>query len=351
VIFPERYEPTGLSSGGGMGDIIQCIDKHLGRHVIFKLLKHGEDERRLIDEQKALIQVRSKHVVQLFDVTTVQTKHGPKSALVLENIDGTELVLNDYYPDEKYLKIVWQIACGLNEIHAAKIIHRDIKANNILIDADGVVKILDFGLARTHGLGAETLSVIGTPGYMAPELWKVEETISFDHAVDTYAFGVTALALISSSLPPELSSRPPQPVNPSSVRAILAGLPDDVIAILIQCLNYTPSDRPLMSTVEETFRRHLLNGQHRALLVMNGNTHEINKASPGANITCGALGSIQIRYDGTSFKVTSISGNILVNNNAITTGYLLPACCVITFASGSSRKFMTFDVSNPEVTA
>lgn len=100
----------------------------------------------------------------------------------------------NYNPSESHsekLKKLWQIACGLSDIHSAKIIHRDIKPNNIRVDENKIVKILDFGLARSSGTEAFTHSVIGTLGYMAPELWKRKTLVSikklmFMHMVSSF---------------------------------------------------------------------------------------------------------------------------------------------------------------------
>lgn len=350
MIIPKRYQPTGMTTGGGMGDIILCTDCHLNRQVVLKILKDGEEDRRLIDEQKALIKVRSKHVVQLYDVVGVTTSSGEKTALVLEYIHGSDLTSSSFSPDISYLKTMWQISCGLAEIHKEGVIHRDIKTNNIRVDVDEVVKILDFGLARSEGLEAQTVGIIGTPGYMAPELWKGSK-ISFDKAIDVYAFGITALALINAKIPSELLSRPPTQLNKGGVIPILTGIPSDVVEIIEKCLSYTSKERPCMAEVEEILRRHVLRGRHRALLVLDSNTHEINTKNPKAKVTVGALGSLTINYDGIYFAISSLSGSVSVNNKPVVVGDRLPACCVITFGIGTSRRFVTFDVSNPEVTA
>jgi len=345
-----RYQPTGTPTGGGMGDIIQCTDNHLNRPVVLKMLQDGEEDRRLLDEQKALIKVRSKHVVQLYDVIKVTTPSGAKTALVLEHINGSDLTPSSFSPNTAYLKTIWQISCGLVEIHSEGIIHRDIKPNNIRVNVDGVVKILDFGLARPKGLEARTVSIIGTPGYMAPELWG-KSTISFDQAIDVYAFGVTALALITENVPSELLQRPPASINNGVLPTLLAGVPHDVIEVIEKCLSYTSADRPCMTDVEETIRRHLLRGRHRALLILGSKTHEINTTSPQATVNVGTLGSMGIAYDGVYFTISSLSGQVSVNNKVQVIGGELPACCVMTFGTGRDRKFVTFDVSNPEVTA
>lgn len=349
MILPVRYQLTGASSGGGMGDILECTDTHLERRVVLKILKDGVESRRLLDEQKALIKLRSKHVIQLYDVITIQENSVSKTALVLEHIEGTDLGPGAITPGEKHLNTLWQIACGLVDIHRESVIHRDIKPNNIRVDTTGVIKILDFGLARCTGTEAKTLSIIGTLGYMAPELWK-NTSVSFDQSIDVYAFGVMALTLINAPIPNELCQQPPKSLPAGALNGIFSGMPTDVVTIIEKCLSYDPSHRPTMGNVEPILRRHLLYNKHRALLVLGGNTHEINAATPSVNVKSGTIGVIGINYNGVKFIVSSLSGSVFVNNKVIDIGDDLPECCVITFGlKYGPRSFATFDVSYPEV--
>ncbi|WP_208604732.1 protein kinase domain-containing protein, partial [Pseudomonas lactis] len=112
-------------------------------------------------------------------VTTILPEGGavsPQPAIVLEFINGETLSSASFSADTNYLHLIWQISCGLADIHSHEIIHRDIKPGNIKIDGEGVVKILDFGLSRNNA-AAETRSIIGTPVFMAPELWG-DQTIA-----------------------------------------------------------------------------------------------------------------------------------------------------------------------------
>jgi hypothetical protein len=121
-----RYEPTGATAGGGgMGEIVECVDSHLQRRVIIKRLQVGVEERRLIDEHKALAKVRSKHVVQLYDV--IELTDRKKKAIVMEFIEGENLHVGSFKAGRKYLNVLWQIASGLRDIHEVGVIHRDIK--------------------------------------------------------------------------------------------------------------------------------------------------------------------------------------------------------------------------------
>lgn len=349
MIVPSRYSATGNSVVGGMGEVHACTDEHLNRKVVFKVLKHGEESRRLLDEQKALLQLRSKHVVQLYDVVEVVDDGLTKRALVLEYIEGQTLGFHSFDIGFDFVELLWQIACGLAAIHEVGIIHRDIKPSNIILSLGGVAKILDFGLSRNAGVDAHTISAIGTPLFMAPELWS-RDAVSFDQSVDVYAYAITALMLLKErKLPAELFAYPPKPLIPHSLSESLVGLPPDIVDLLERCLECTPEKRPVMHDVECILRKHLLFNKHRALLVVDESIHELHVGAAVANIIINPDVAISIRYDGMIFVVSSLLGPIYINNIPAVVGMELPGCCVITIVLGRTRKFVTFDVSNPEV--
>ena len=344
----DRYEPTGAISAGGMGEIIECFDLHLQRRVIIKRLQVGIQERRLIDEQKALARLRSKHVIQLYDIIELTDRRKPEKAIVIEFIDGENLEVNFFKPDRAYLNVLWQIACGLKDIHEGGVIHRDIKPSNIRVDNEGIIKIIDFGLARSGG-DAKTRSIIGTPVFMAPELWS-DRTVSFDQSIDVYAFGATALALLTKNPPKELAHQPPQAVSLTALKSSLHGLQTEIVALIHNCLRSDPNRRPTMAAVQARLARHLLENEHRALVVMDGKAHHLNRENRKITLNAGTVGSLTIEYDGFDFKISNASGAVSLNNTAARAGSIVPGCCVITFGgAGQNRRFVTFDVSHPEV--
>lgn len=210
--LPTRYMPDGSRGSGGFGEVVFCKDLHLERMVAIKTIKELSELDRLKDEIAALMKMRSKHVVQVFDIINGQNS---TFAIVMEYIDGTDLFNLDFKTLNPLtlLKLLWQLASGISDIHASGVIHRDIKPNNMKLDKEGVLKIFDFGLARNSGNDARTVGFKGTPGFAAPEQFAFDE-VNFLPAVDVYAFGVSALFLATQDLPLELKASFPPKVVP-----------------------------------------------------------------------------------------------------------------------------------------
>ena len=347
-----RYIPIG-SSKGGLGEVVFCNDKNLDRKVV---IKFGDQRHRLLDELTALQRIRSKHVVEIFDV--VNDEANSRTGVVEEFVDGEELTskLGSIQPDE-FLNLLYQLASGLADIHAVEIVHRDIKPSNVLVDSDSILKIIDFNLARLVD-DARTAGFVGTRGYAAPELYAGEQ-VEFDAKVDVYALGVTAWALLhGSSLPRQLLERPPAAADwkvatggfSAQVDAIDAGL----ASLLDGCISDDPEQRPSVAQVRDRAKSLLLQGKHRALFVMQGRqVFELHKDNPRVRISHPSLGSLSVGYDGLGFTVVQVEGEVWANNIPLSTGTALPDCCVVAFGGrglpASQRTFVTIDVAHPEV--
>ncbi len=312
---------------------------------MLKTVQRQLDLPRLMDERKALLKLRSKHVVQLLDVVTFHWQGQDVTCLVLEHIEGIDLRV-DYTPGPEYQKALWQVASGLAEIHAAGVIHRDIKPDNIRVDANGLIKIIDFGLAREVGRDDRTRSIIGTGGYMAPELYG-DSTISFSTAIDVYAFGQTARAMLGFALP----TTPPSAVPAGTIAQQNPALGSEVAALVEAAVDGQPANRPTMAAIARELGRGLLRDRHRARIIDGaGRAYELHSGHRNATIHSGQ-GSITIRYDGLRFGITALTGSVYINNRAMAVGDEMAASCVITLgdAAAGRRTFLTFDVSNPEV--
>lgn len=339
----DRYEPTGNAKWGGMGEVHECNDLHLNRKVMMKRVKRSSDANRLVDEYKSLLKIRSKHVVELLDIVKFDYLGSEEAGLIIEYIDGSPLYEGMYQYGADYLRAIWQICSGLTEIHEAGIIHRDIKPDNILFDSLQVVKILDFGLAREFGKDDRTKSIIGTPGFMAPELFS-DKTISFTYAVDMYAFGLTAFSLL----------RPLSEVNEcillDEVDNLFNALDRQLGGTIRQCLHNNPSERPRAQDVRDQISRKLTYNTHRAKIINGNDVSEINANSPASTIKT-PVGSIKIHYDGDRFYCHEVEGSVTINNRAVRSGDAISSNCLIMFGSygSSGRAFLPFNVSIPEV--
>lgn len=354
ALIDGRYEPTGDVAAGGMSYVFECKDTHLDRRVVIKRLQSGQEARRLLDEQKALLKMRSKHVVQMYDLVKLPPPQKESLGIVLEYIAGSELEYGGFSPEGRdYLRILWQIACGVRDIHKAGVIHRDLKPNNMRIDPEGTLKIFDFGLARNAGNAAVTIGKIGTRAFMAPELWR-DGTTSFDQSIDVYAFGVTALALAVPGLEAVnkyIGPDTPVPFPSGLIAEKFLSMPAHLPPLLERCLDHNCRERPTMEIVVAHLEKHLLQGRHRALLTLLDRVLELNNDKRTVILRLGQA-SIQISYDGFNFRISAFSGTILVNNILAQIGQTLPTSCVIGITDGSFRmQFYPFDVSNPEVLA
>ncbi|MGK0270981.1 MAG: serine/threonine protein kinase [Cocleimonas sp.] len=349
--LPPRYAHSGSSKSGGMGDVIFCTDTQLQRPVAIKTMQQIEDMERLEDEIAALTQLRSKHVVQVFDI--IKCDDG-SFGIVMEFIDGDDLfdIGKLIHAPTDLLKFLWQIASGIADVHATGIIHRDIKPNNMKLDREGIVKIFDFGLARNSGDDAKTVGFKGTIGFAAPEQYTNEE-LTFTSAIDVYAFGIMALYLATNDISKPLLKRPPDrlPAN-SFLCPLLKDFPI-LIDMFEKCLSHTPEDRPCMSHVRDQISKYLLFNKHQAIAVLGSNTYLLNHTSRSIQLNLGIIGSFKLNYDGLDFALKNVIGEVYVNNMLVTSDRVIPGACVVALGAahrGSTRKYITFDISNPEVT-
>lgn len=345
MLIANRYEPTGDMRWGGMSEVHTCVDHHLRRKVMLKRVKNVRDTGRLLDEQKALLSLRSSHVVELLDIVTYDYAGTSESGLILEFIEGSDLQEGSCELNRDYIFTLWQIASGLSDIHGSGVIHRDIKPSNIRRDAEGILKIIDFGLSRQIGIDDHTRSVAGSFGYMAPELGAAGG-VSFTKAVDVYAFGMTALSLLK----PIAQHGNTSPI--AMVDEILTTADPEIKKLIRQCLSSNPSERPDSAYIKSVLASTLTYGQHRGLINVAGAITEINSAKPTASIKAGEH-SLSVGYDGQSFRIVAFTGSVTVNNRAAQIDAPLDRSCLITFGTlnSVSRAFLTFDVVIPEVRA
>lgn len=307
ILVPERYLPTGQVLRGGMGAVLICKDTNLERDVAIKFIQDVEDRRRLFDEISALQKIRSKHVVQIFDVFVNEVNRD--IGIIQEYVPGDDL---SNYADQKnlsvqeYLKILYQIISGISDIHSQGLIHRDIKPNNMKVDQANIIKIFDFGLARFSGQNDSTVGFQGTLGFSAPELYR-SGSVFFTQAIDVYSFGVTAWYLSGEKLPEGLLKTPLDLKNLPSFSSWGLTLPGNIAKILDQTLSEEPDNRPSSSEIRDLIGNFLSFGKHRGLLVAGRQQYILEKVNTTIKLDVKKYGSIHIKYNGLEFLVDFVN--------------------------------------------
>ena len=215
----DRYIVEAVLGEGGMGRVYRALDPRLKRRVALKVLladradPNGQTagSARMLREARAAAAFNHPNVVAIYDVGEVDGS----PFIAMELVGGN--TLRTYVGDpglDVATRVAWllDVARGLGAAHRSGLVHRDIKPDNVMVTTDGVVKILDFGIARRSdglvdgeapgpgGLPTATPSnvVVGTPQYMAPEQIRGEP---LDGRADQFAWGVLAYELLSGRIP------------------------------------------------------------------------------------------------------------------------------------------------------
>ncbi|MFZ1326636.1 MAG: serine/threonine-protein kinase [Candidatus Contendobacter sp.] len=250
-----RYRITGLLGRGAMGVVYLGHDAAIERLVAIKtihrrLLQGAEGEdwlARFRREVRAAGRCLHPNIVTVFEYG----EEGNAPYIVMEYVQGREL--RDYLKDRQPLPLVNAIAVivqvlhALGHAHASGVVHRDIKPGNIILLADGQVKVTDFGIARLETVSHLTQDgmAVGTPGYMAPEQFRGEEA---DRRADLYAAAVVLFELLTGVRPFDGRSASElmyQVLNEQPQRAsqLNRRLPPELDVVLGKALAKAPEDR------------------------------------------------------------------------------------------------------------
>ena len=250
---------------GGMGAVYQAIDERLNRPVALKVILRGisglgdsaPDRRRFAQEAKAASALNHPNIVTIYEYDSGDGM----DFIAMEYIQGASLdrLLGRHEVGlTTFLGYARQVAGAMAKAHEAGIVHRDLKPANIMVTGDGVVKVLDFGLAKreksaaadpnatqTQGL-TQAGSVVGTPAYMSPEQVMGE---SEDWRSDIFSFGVILYELACGRRPFEgktvhatMSLIAHQ--EPAAPAALNPSVPPALAALIGRCLKKNPAERP-----------------------------------------------------------------------------------------------------------
>ena len=240
------YQVLGQLGAGGMGEVYRAHDARLGRDIALKVIRRAlvadgdvqeEAIDRLLREATLASALNHPNIVTIHETGVI----GDDRFIAMELVEGRTLrqAAAEGLPLERIVGVARQVAEALAVAHAAQIVHRDVKPDNVMVRPDGYIKLLDFGLARLHGLavgagstapGTDPGLIVGTVGYMAPEQARGESAAP---EADVFAMGVMLYELLTGRHPFMAASQlgtlhalmwetpePPSHVNPDIPRAI-----------------------------------------------------------------------------------------------------------------------------------
>ncbi len=245
ALLGERYEIVKRLGEGGMGAVYQAHDRELDRLVALKVIRpdlasHPEILRRFKQELILARQVTHKNVIRIFDMGVADGR----KFITMDYIEGRDLksvlVERGKLPAAEAVSLVKQICQGLGAAHAEGVVHRDLKPQNIMVDAGGRVVLMDFGLARSMELAGLTRTgmLMGTPDYMSPEQARAEKV---DMRSDLFSLGIIFYEMLTGRRPfkadtmmATLLKRVQEKAEPPS--AVDSSVPPHLSDVVMRCL-------------------------------------------------------------------------------------------------------------------
>ena len=247
-----HYKVLEQLGGGGMGIVYKAEDTRLKRIVALKFLppeltRDSEAKERFSHEAQAASALQHNNICVVYDID--ETGDG-QMFISMEYLEGATLkkkIEHGPFKIDEAVDIAIQIAQGLAKAHEHGIVHRDIKAANIMITSDGLAKIVDFGLAKLSGrtVLTKTGSTIGTAAYMSPEQARGEPA---DHRTDIWSLGVLLYEMLAGRRPFEaeyenallysILNAEPEPIT-----ALRSGVPMELERIIRKCLAKAREER------------------------------------------------------------------------------------------------------------
>ncbi len=269
LVVGDRLRVLHLIARGGFGAVYRANDMFLDRDVALKVMLNtgapadAESQSRFLREARTAAKLKHDNVVSVYEANfwEIETPFGRKRVpyLVMELVQGKTLTLHraerERLAVDEALSISRQALSGLAAAHALGLVHRDIKPDNIMIDEAGVVRLMDFGLARSMHLSLDNVTATGvfygTVEYASPEQLGTADPV--DGRSDLYSLGVVLYELLSGVRPYTTTSPNKLPLakdiadpahQPARLRSVAAGVPEAVDQFVHRLLAKRREDRP-----------------------------------------------------------------------------------------------------------
>jgi serine/threonine protein kinase/Tfp pilus assembly protein PilF len=258
--FAGRYQIIEELGKGGMGKVYKALDTKVQEKIALKLIKPEiASDRKTIErfgnELKMARRISQRNVCRMYDLGEEKGSH----YITMEFVPGEDLQRLirkvGQFSAGKTISIAKQVCEGLAEAQRLKVVHRDLKPQNIMVDEEGNVRIMDFGIARS--VKAEGITgagvMIGTPEYMSPEQAEVKDV---DHRSDIYSLGVILYEMVTGRLPfegetPLAIAMKHKSETPQDPKKLNPQLPQELSRVILKCLEKNKEKR--YQSAEEVF--------------------------------------------------------------------------------------------------
>ncbi len=257
-----HYQILERIGGGGMGEVYLAFDSRLSRRVALKVLppelaESGERKKRFETEAKAVAALNHPHIVTVYSVEESEGIH----FITMELVEGktlSEVIPQKGLPLRSFIELSIPLADALSSAHAHGITHRDLKPGNIMVNGEGRLKVLDFGLAKLHSEAASSAlsehptrsmtgegRIVGTVSYMSPEQ---AEGKTVDHRTDVFSLGIVFYEMLTGQHP-FLGETPASTLSailkdtPRSVTELNREVPRELSRVVRRCLSKEPPQR------------------------------------------------------------------------------------------------------------
>lgn len=266
-VLAGRYRIDSLIGSGGMSDVYRGIDATLDRPVAVKILtdRSGDIRQRFLREARSMARLNHANIVSVYDAG----ESDGISYIIMELAEGRTLrnLIEERTTAERTISLFIELCDALEYAHGQGVIHRDIKPSNVMVLPSGVLKVMDFGLARRTtdvSMSSQAGEIVGTISYLPPERFLGR---AGDVAGDLYSLGVVMYELLTGHLPFESAeedlvavifahiNEPPQPP-----RSHVPSIPAELDALVLRLLAKDPAQRPQSAAQTAAELRAMLPG-------------------------------------------------------------------------------------------
>lgn len=290
--IPSRYRFLEVLGSGGMGEVLACYDRWVGREVAIKVMHrehaHREDLRgRFLRETRVQAQLEHRGIAPVYDIGfgadnltyfTMKRLEGETLEQVLTRLRDDDAQARSEYPRTRLIEAIAEVCSTIAFAHARNIVHRDIKPANVMLEEDGPVRVLDWGVAKVEGLDEPLASspihaapksgqtdagaALGTPGYMPPE--QVSRSHQVDTQADVYSLGAMLFEVLTleplhlgETVHDLLTSTLGTPSDRPSGRHPAWNVPEDLDRLSAAATDPNPDERPTAAEMRDVVVEHL----------------------------------------------------------------------------------------------